>query len=85
MRKNTQSMQSSWMNGVLEIQKTGPSFDAKLTVLSSLAAIQIELTVVMHWKGIVDVGERPMIVIVVTRVTVVETIHSISGSIGFKS
>ena len=24
---------------------------AKLTVLSRLAAIQIELTIVMHWKG----------------------------------
>lgn len=45
---------------------------AKLTVLSSLATIQIELTIVMHWKG---AGHK--------WGTGVEMIHSISGSIGF--
>lgn len=54
----------------------------KLTVLSSLAAIQIELTIVMHWKS---AGKRLPMVTVVARVTTVETIHSVSDSIGFKN
>ena len=52
----------------------------KLTVLSSLAAIQIELTIVMHWKS-----AGTSVMTVVAKVTMVETIHSISDSIDFKN
>lgn len=42
---------SGWMNGNSGNSEKRAVIRAKLTVLSSLAAIQIELTIVMHWKG----------------------------------
>lgn len=83
MRKQEQSIRSARMNRAAN-SRNQAVIRAKLTVLSRLAAIQIELTIVMHWKG----GElRGREVAMVWRVagTAVETIHSISGSIGTES